>query len=237
MSATAAMDARTLLGLSGRERRRLRRAREAAPRHAEYMVGFTPPGRARPRRQSQSEGAWRGRRPSTWAPLRRASAQMVQGGTSPALDEPNWIFYDELESVAAADRICPRQKPHPFIRAFRALHISRSSTRLSPSDPSRSASPRSLGAWRASRSHAPSAGPPCHALSPASTRSAAGRFVREGAFSGGKCWLSRRRPAVGPCCRISSLRCKTLTPYYESDSLYVSASAVVCSAFAVWLAK
>ena len=32
MSATAAVDARTLLGLLGRERRRLRRAREAAPR-------------------------------------------------------------------------------------------------------------------------------------------------------------------------------------------------------------
>ena len=107
-----------------------------------------PPGRARPRRQSQSEGAWRGRRPSTWAPLRRASAQMVQGGTSPTLDEPNWIFYDELESVAAGSSICQRQKPQRFIRAFRALHISRSSTRLSPSDPSRSASPRSLGAWR-----------------------------------------------------------------------------------------
>ena len=87
------------------------------------------------------------------------------------------------------------------------------------------------------RSHAPSARPPCHALSPASTRSAAGRFVREGAFSGGKCRLSRRRPAVGPCCRISSLRSKTSTQCYESDSLYMSASAVVCSAFAVWLAK
>ena len=62
------------------------------------------------------------------------------------------------------------------------------------------------------------------------------RYLREGAFSG-KCRLSRRRPAVGPCCRISSLRSKSLTPYYESDSLYVSASAVVCSAFAVWLAK
>jgi hypothetical protein len=70
---------------------------------------------------------------------------MVQGGTSAAMDEPNWIFYDELERVAAADRICPRQKPHRFIRAFRALRISRSSTRLSPSDPSRSASPRPLG--------------------------------------------------------------------------------------------
>ena len=149
MSATAAMDARTLLGLLGRERRRLRRAREVAPRHADYLVGFGPPGRARPRRQSQSEGAWRGRRPSTWAPLRRASPQMVQGGTSAAMDEPNWIFYDELESVAAGSSICQRQKPQRFIRAFRALHISRSSTRLSPSDPSRSASPRSLGAWRA----------------------------------------------------------------------------------------
>eukprot|EP01046_Picozoa_sp_COSAG06_P012738 COSAG06_NODE_757_length_12510_cov_69.462529_15_plen_55_part_00 len=52
MSATAAVDARTLPGLSGRERRRLRRARGAAPRHAEYLVGFGPPGRARPRRQS-----------------------------------------------------------------------------------------------------------------------------------------------------------------------------------------
>ena len=52
MSATAAVDARTLLGLLGRERRRLRRARGAAPRHAEYLVGFGPPGRARPRRQS-----------------------------------------------------------------------------------------------------------------------------------------------------------------------------------------
>eukprot|EP01046_Picozoa_sp_COSAG06_P005873 COSAG06_NODE_266_length_18831_cov_301.960015_10_plen_65_part_00 len=39
---------------SGCLRRRLRRAREAAPRHAEYLVGFGP-GRARPRRQSQSE--------------------------------------------------------------------------------------------------------------------------------------------------------------------------------------
>ena len=148
MSATAAMDARTLLGLLGRERRRLRRAREAAPRHAEYQVGFGPPGRARPRRQSQSEGAWRGRRPSTWAPLRRARPQLVTKGDSPALDEPNWIFYDELESVAAGECNWVRQKPQRFIRAFRALHISRSSTRLSPSDPSRSASPRSLGAWR-----------------------------------------------------------------------------------------
>ena len=130
--------------------------------------------------------------------------------TSAAMDEPNWIFYDELESIAAAECNWVRQKPQRFIRAFRALHISRSSTRLSPSDPSHSASPRSLGAWRASRSHAPSAGPPCHALSPASTRSAAGRFVREGAFSGGKCRLSRRRPAVGPRCRISSLRSKIL---------------------------
>ena len=60
MSATAAMDARTLLGLLGRERRRLWRAREAAPRHADYLVGFGPSGRARPRRQSQSEGEWRG---------------------------------------------------------------------------------------------------------------------------------------------------------------------------------
>ena len=108
MSATAAMDARTLLGLLGRERRRLWRAREAAPRHAEYMVGFTPPGRARPRRQSQSEGAWRGRRPSTWAPLRRARPQLVTKGDSPALDEPNWIFYDELESVAAGWGDCGR---------------------------------------------------------------------------------------------------------------------------------
>ena len=149
MSATAAMDARTLLGLLGRERRRLRRTREAAPRHADYLVGFGPSGRARPRRQSQSEGAWRGRRPSTWAPLRRASAQMVQGGTSPALDEPNWIFYEELESVAAGECNWVRQKPQRFIRAFRALHISRSSTRLSPSDPSRSASPRSLASGRA----------------------------------------------------------------------------------------
>ena len=146
--ATAAMDARTLLGLLGRERRRLWRAREAAPRHAECQVRFGPPGRARPRRQSQSEGAWRGRRPSTWAPLRRASAQMVTKGDSAAMDEPNWLFYDELESVAAASSIWQRQKPQRFIRAFRALHISRSSTRLSPSDPSRSASPRSLGAWR-----------------------------------------------------------------------------------------
>ena len=86
MSATAAMDARTLLGLLGRERRRLRRTREAAPRHAECQVRFGPPGRARPRRQSQSEEAWRA---STWAPLRRASPQMVQGGTSAAMDE--WI--------------------------------------------------------------------------------------------------------------------------------------------------
>ena len=59
MSATAAMDARTLLGLLGRERRRSRRTRGAAPRHADYLVGFGPSGRARPRRQSQSEGAWR----------------------------------------------------------------------------------------------------------------------------------------------------------------------------------
>ena len=153
MSATAAMDARTLLGLLGRGRRRSRRAREAAPRHAEARAGFGPPGRARPRRQSQSEGAWRGRRPSTWAPLRRASPQMVQGGTSAAMDEPNWIFYDELESVAAGSSICQRQKPQRFIRAFRALHISRSSTRLSPSDPSRSASPRPLGSNPASPVH------------------------------------------------------------------------------------
>ena len=96
--------------------------------------------------------------------------------------------------------------------------------------------PSPRGAPR-SRSHAPSARPPCHALSPASTRSAAGRFVREGAFSGGKCWLSRRRPAAGPCCRISSLRSKSLTPYYESDSLYMSNSATFYSALAVWLAK
>ena len=145
MSATG--HGRTLLGL-GRERRRLWRAREAAPRHAECQVRFGPPGRARPRRQSQSEGAWRGRRPSTWAPLRRASAQPTHPYTSAAMYEPNWIFYDELESIAAAEGDCGRQKPQRFIRAFRALHISRSSTRLSPSDPSRSASPRSLGAWR-----------------------------------------------------------------------------------------
>jgi hypothetical protein len=36
-----------------------------------------------------------------------------------------------------------------------------------------------------SRSHAPCTEPPWRALSPASTRSAAGRFVREAAFSGG----------------------------------------------------
>ena len=42
MSATAAMDARTLLGLLGRARRRLRRPREAAPRYAESRVGFGP---------------------------------------------------------------------------------------------------------------------------------------------------------------------------------------------------
>ena len=149
MSATAAVDARTLLGLLGRERRRLWRTREAAPRHADYMVGFGPSGRARPRRQSQSEGAWRGRRPSTWAPLRRASAQMVQGGTSGVVDEPIWISYEDLESVAAPSGKCRRQKPQRFIRAFRALHISRSSTRLSPSDPSRSASPRFLASGRA----------------------------------------------------------------------------------------
>ena len=148
-SPSTLMDARTLLGLLGRERRRLRRTREAAPRHAECQARFGPPGRARPRRQSQSEGAWRGRRPSTWAPLRRASAQPTHPYTSAAMDEPNWIFYDELESAAAASRICPRQKPQRFIRAFRALHISRSSTRLSPSDPSRSASPRSLASGRA----------------------------------------------------------------------------------------
>jgi hypothetical protein len=148
MSATAAMDARTLLGLLGRERRRLWRTREAAPRHADYLVGFGPSGRARPRRQSQSEGAWRGRRPSTWAPLRRARPQLVSKSVSAAMDEPNWIFYDELESIAAAECNWVRQKPQRFIRAFRALHISRSSTRLSPSDPSHSASPRSLGAWR-----------------------------------------------------------------------------------------
>ena len=72
-----------------------------------------------------------------------------QGWASPALDEPNWIFYDELESVAAGWGDCGRQKPQRFIRAFRALHISRSSTRLSPSDPSSSASPRSLASGRA----------------------------------------------------------------------------------------
>ena len=65
---------------------------------------------------------------------------MVQGGTSAAMDEPNWIFYDELESVAAGECNWVRQKPQRFIRAFRFLHISRSSTRLSPSDPSHSAS-------------------------------------------------------------------------------------------------
>ena len=182
MSATAAMDARTLLGLLGRERRRLRRAREAAPRHAEYMVGFTPPGRARPRRQSQSEGAWRGRRPSTWAPLRRASAQPTHPYTSPALDEPNWIFYDELESVAAASSIWQRQKPQRFIRAFRALHISRSSTRLSPSDPSHSASPRPLGSNPASpvhlKHHLDSLVPISIAL-PACTRQSAVIYARE----------------------------------------------------------
>jgi hypothetical protein len=48
MSATAAMDARTLLGMLGRERRRLRSAREAAPRHAGSLVGFGPAGRAAP---------------------------------------------------------------------------------------------------------------------------------------------------------------------------------------------
>ena len=74
---------------------------------------------------------------------------MVTKGDSAAMDEPNWIFYDELESVAAGSSICQRQKPQRFIRAFRALHISRSSTRLSPSDPSRSASPRSLASGRA----------------------------------------------------------------------------------------
>ena len=67
---------------------------------------------------------------------------MVQGGTSGVVDEPIWISYEDLESVAAPSGKCRRQKPQRFIRAFRALHISRSSTRLSPSDPSRSASPR-----------------------------------------------------------------------------------------------
>eukprot|EP01046_Picozoa_sp_COSAG06_P002686 COSAG06_NODE_97_length_24284_cov_6.792270_13_plen_83_part_00 len=75
MSATAAMDAHTLLGLLGRGRRRLWRAREAAPRYAEFRVGFGPPGRAPPRRQSESEGAWKGRRPSTWAPWPRPGVQ------------------------------------------------------------------------------------------------------------------------------------------------------------------
>ena len=176
------MDARTLLGLLGRERRRLRRAREAAPRHAEYQVRFGPPGRARPRRQSQSEGAWRGRRPSTWAPLRRASAQMVQGGTSGVVDEPIWISYEELESATAQSSIWQRQKPQRFIRAFRALHISRSSTRLSPSDPSRSASPRPLGSNPASpvhlKHHLDSLVPISIAL-PACTRQSAVIYARE----------------------------------------------------------
>ena len=64
--------------------------------------------------------------------------------------------------------------------------------------------PSGLGAPR-SRSHAPSAGPPCHALSPASTRSAAGRFVREVAFSGGKCRLSRACPCLEPRFPASTL--------------------------------
>ena len=72
-----------------------------------------------------------------------------QGWASGVVDEPIWISYEDLDSVAAPSGKCRRQKPQRFIRAFRALHISRSSTRLSPSDPSRSASPRSLGAWRA----------------------------------------------------------------------------------------
>jgi hypothetical protein len=48
---------------------------------------------------------------------------MVQGGTSAAMDEPNWISYEDLESVAAPSGKCRRQKPQRFIRAFRALHI------------------------------------------------------------------------------------------------------------------
>jgi hypothetical protein len=49
---------------------------------------------------------------------------MVQGGTSAAMDEPNWIFYDELERVAAADRICPRQKTTPvYSRVSRLAHL------------------------------------------------------------------------------------------------------------------
>ena len=59
-----------------------------------------------------------------------------QGWASGVVDEPIWISYEDLESVAAPSGKCRRQKPQRFIRAFRALHISRSSTRLSPSDPS-----------------------------------------------------------------------------------------------------
>ena len=105
-----------------------------------------------------------------------------QGWSSAAMDEPNWIFYDELESAAAASRICPRQKPQRFIRAFRALHISRSSTRLSPSDPSRSASPRPLGSNPASpvhlKHHLDSLVPISIAL-PACTRQSAVIYARE----------------------------------------------------------
>ena len=64
--------------------------------------------------------------------------------------------------------------------------------------------PSGRGAPR-SRSHVPSARPCCRALSPASTRSVAGRFVREAAFSGGKCWLSRACPCLEPRFPASTL--------------------------------
>ena len=64
--------------------------------------------------------------------------------------------------------------------------------------------PSGRGAPRG-RSHVPSARPCCRALSPASARSAAGRFVRESAFSGGKCWLSRACPCLEPRFPASTL--------------------------------
>ena len=46
---------------------------------------------------------------------------MVTKGDSAAMDEPNWLFYDELESVAAASSIWQRQKPQRFNAAALAL--------------------------------------------------------------------------------------------------------------------
>ena len=102
--------------------------------------------------------------------------------------------------------------------------------------------PSGRGAPR-SRSHVPSTGPCCRALSPASTRSVAGRFVREVAFSGGKCWLSRacpclepRFPASTPCSKPSAgvearLRVARSRQGPEMSCL---PAVCVCNAMCVW---